>query len=74
MCTASVHNSVQRNSRLKRCQGINSMGAIDWPNFPRIRITLQAKPLCARDHKRAVFQPRPLHHPPHEIKGANSNE
>ena len=36
------------------------------------RITLQAKLLCARDHTRAVFQPRPLHHPPHEIKGGHA--
>ena len=74
MFTAAVNDSVQRNSWLKGCQGDNPMSAIDWPNPPRIRITLRAKPLCARDHKRAVFQPRPLHHPPHQVNGGHAQD
>ena len=42
MCTVAVHNSAQRIFKLKGCLGTNSRGAIDWPNFPRTRITLRA--------------------------------
>ena len=41
MFTPAVNMPVQRNSRFKGRQGSNSTGAIEWPNSPRIRITLR---------------------------------
>ena len=65
---------MQRILKLKGCKGPNYRSVIESANPPRIRITFRAKPFCARDHKRAVFQPRPLHHPPHQINGGHEQD
>ena len=34
----------------------------------------EPNPFCARDHQRTVFQPRPLHHPSHEINDGHEHD
>ena len=74
MCTVAVHNSAQRIFKLKRRQA-STPGVPSTGPTSRAPVSLcEPNLFCAHNHKRTVFQPRPLHHPSHEINDGHEHD